>query len=74
MELVCFQCAVQFSAIDSEPVLVAIKCEFAAIGHFVGLGICSDCLILGWLFVSVKKIAANGKNLHWRLLNAYLDK
>ncbi|EIK82621.1 hypothetical protein CGSMWGv1500E_03454 [Gardnerella vaginalis 1500E] len=42
------QCAVQFSAIDSEPVLVAIKCEFAVVGYFVGLGICSDCLIFGY--------------------------
>ncbi|EIK87727.1 hypothetical protein CGSMWGv6119V5_02481 [Gardnerella vaginalis 6119V5] len=27
-------CAEQFSAIDPEPVLVAIKCKFAAIGYF----------------------------------------
>lgn len=48
---------------------VAIKCKIAAIGYFVGLGICSDWLILGRLFVSVKKIAVNGKNLHfdWQL-------
>ncbi|RFD74765.1 hypothetical protein AXE76_00655 [Gardnerella vaginalis] len=27
-------CAEQFSAIDPEPVLVAIKCKFATIGYF----------------------------------------
>ncbi|KXI16668.1 hypothetical protein HMPREF3230_00983 [Gardnerella vaginalis] len=30
-------------------------------------------VFLGWSFVSVKKIAANGKNLHWYLLGAYLN-
>ncbi len=28
------KCAEQFSAIDPEPVLVAIRCKFAAIGYF----------------------------------------
>ena len=38
-----------------------------------GLAICSDWHFAGWAFVSVKKIAVNGKNLHWYLLGAYLN-